>query len=275
VRTFRLASGHLVDLATGAGSLDQMSLALPEGVYTTFRTYSDRRALHLDDHVRRLTDSARREGYPLALDHAAVRTALAQALDLAGYALARVRLTLTYDPPGDLYISLEPFVPLPARLYAAGVDVVTGPPALRRLNPQAKATRFIAPGSAARAEHVGANEVLLVGESGEILEGSSSNFFAVLHDTLYTADEGVLGGITRAMVLRLAESMLPVARVPVRVGDIADLSEAFLTSVSRAVLPVTRIDGRAIGDGRPGPITCRLMATFERELERELAPIAL
>jgi branched-subunit amino acid aminotransferase/4-amino-4-deoxychorismate lyase len=273
VRTFRLVAGQPVELAIGHGSLDQVSQALPEGVYTTFRTYPGERVLHLVDHLERLTASARREGHALALDHRRARTALAQTLLQVGYPLARVRFTLTYDPPGDLYISLEPFVPLPERAYQEGVAVVTAPPELRRINPEAKATRFIAPGAKARAEHRDNNEVLLVSEAGEILEGSSSNFFGVLHTSIYTAERGVLAGVTRAMVLRLAATMAPVVRQAVRLQDIPALTEAFITSVSRAVLPVTYIDGSAVGAGVPGPLTRRLMEAFEAELDRELERI--
>jgi branched-chain amino acid aminotransferase len=274
VRTFRLVAGQPVELAIGHGSLDQVSQALPEGVYTTFRTYPGYRALHLVDHLERLTASAQREGHALALDHHHVRAALAQTLLQLGYPLARVRLTLTYDPPGDLYISLESFVPLPARAYQEGVAVVTATPELRRINPEAKSTRFIAPGAKARAEHRDTNEVLLVSEAGEILEGSSSNFFGVVHGSIYTADHGVLAGITRSMVLRLAATIAPVVQGAVRLQDLPLLSEAFITSVSRAVLPVTHIDGVAVGSGLPGPLTRRLMAAFEAELDRELEQIA-
>jgi branched-chain amino acid aminotransferase len=119
----------------------------------------------------------------------------------------------------------------------------------------------------------GANDVLLVSDEGEILEGSSSNFFAVLDGVLRTAHEGVLAGTTRAMVLDVAEGLLPITCTPVRVDDIARLQEAFVTSVGRAVLPVVSIANQAVGDGSPGPCTQEIRRRYRRALEAELEPI--
>ena len=106
-----------------------------------------------------------------------------------------------------------------------------------------------------------------------LLEGLSSNFFAVRDGVLHTEGDRVLLGVTRALVLEVAQGILPVQRTAVRRGRLPELSEAFITSVSREVLPVVRIDGQVIGDGRPGPKTRAVMQAFADLVGREAKPL--
>lgn len=273
VRWFVLQPDGPVERATDAETLDALSLRLPAGAYTTFRTYRRDHALHLAGHIDRLSESAAIEGYTLPLEHRRVRAGLAAAIAECGFQESRIRLTLAYDPPGALHISLEPFAEPARAAYETGVRCTIARGELRRQAPKAKSTSFIASASRARSA-AAVHEVLLIGEEEAILEGSSSNFYAVLDGTLRTADAGVLAGITRGMVLRLAADLLPVRLEPIAVRDLARVDEAFITSVSRGVLPVTAIDDRVIGSGVPGPITRDLGSRYAAAIDRELEPIA-
>jgi branched-chain amino acid aminotransferase len=118
------------------------------------------------------------------------------------------------------------------------------------------------------------NEVLLVNPQGEILEGLSSNFFGVSRGVLFTADQEILPGITRAIVLAAAKTLsVEVCQKPVQLTGIAQLEEAFLTSASRAVLPVRQIDQTVIGSGEAGPVTRRLGEAFQVRIEGDLEEI--
>ena len=108
-------------------------------------------------------------------------------------------------------------------------------------------------------------------EDGSVLEGLSSNFFAVKGGRLFTEEERVLKGVTRALVLEVAREVLPTERVAVRLED--GVEECFITSVSREVLPVVRIDGRPIGDGRPGVVTREIARRFASLVDREAQPM--
>ena len=155
----------------------------------------------------------------------------------------------------------------PATAYETGVACVTLD--LRRANPRAKDTRFIATARAAyRRLPAGIEEGLLV-EKGAILEGLSSNFFAVVDGALHTEEERVLLGVTRSLVLEVAEGLLRVERRAVRVAELPRVSEAFITSVSRGVLPVVHVDGQPLCDGRVGPITRRVVRSFAALVARE------
>jgi branched-chain amino acid aminotransferase len=245
------------------------SAALAPGAYTTLRTYGGRRVLRLGEHLRRLEETASLQGRPSVVPGLDTRRALAAALDACGHAEARVRLT--FAPP-RLFASLEAFAPLPRAAYTEGVACLTVP--VRRQNPHAKDTSFIAvAGEAYRALPAGIEEGLMMAEDGSVLEGLSSNFFAVLGGALRTEGDRVLQGVTRSLVLEVAATVLPVQEAAVHRDDLAALAECFLTSVSREVLPVVRIDSRPVGDGRPGPRTLAIMRAFADLVAREAEPL--
>ncbi len=262
--TFEAADCGVVEVGRGM-DLAEASAALPAGAYTTLRTYRTSRVLRIDDHVARLEASVAAQGNPARLEGATVRRAIAGVLSAAGFPESRLRIT--FAPP-RLFLSIEPFTTLPDAFYREGVACTTLP--LRRDNPLAKDTRFIAQALGAyRTLARDVHEGLLVSDDGVLLEGLTSNFFAVKNGALLTHEGGVLPGITRSLVLELARPLVQVFLVPVRKQDLPDLDEAFLTSASRGVLPVVRIDDTAIGQGRPGNLSMELMRRWQSLVERE------
>jgi branched-chain amino acid aminotransferase len=253
------------------GTLVDGSAPLPAGSYTTLRTYGGRGVVRLERHVRRLVESLPPEvAGGVTLEVAAVRSALAHALGATGHPESRMRIT--FAPP-RLFVTVEPFTPLDEELRRAGVACVTV--SARRERPEAKDTRFLAAAQAAYAGlPPGVHEGLLLGDDGAILEGLSSNFFAVHQGRLRTENARVLRGITRSMVLDLAREVLPIGDGALRVDQLAQARECFITSVSREVLPVVRIDGVEIGDGAPGPITRELMRRFEAAVADEVERVS-
>ncbi len=245
-------------------TLDAQSLALPDGVYTTLRTYGGTRVVGLESHLRRLEESRRLLGAACSLDVAWLRAGLRAAITAAAFAEARLRITVPLACD-QAWIGAEPFVPYPAWLYDDGARCATS--VLARQTPRAKSTRFIAPASSARgSSEPGVHELLLVDGENRILEGSSSNFFAVLDGELRTAGEEVLAGVTRGIVLALGRSLLPVREEAITAAELAACSEAFITSSSREVMPVVDVDHRPIGDGRPGPVARELGRLYRAHL---------
>ncbi len=258
------AAGSRVMLLGRHSSLAASSAALPHGAYTTLRTYGGRRLLRLDRHLARLNESVALEGESGTIDDAAARNGIRAVLAAAAFPESRLRLT--FAPP-RLFVAIEPFQPLPASDYADGVACVTLD--LQRTNPRAKDTHFIATAGAAYGRlPPGIAEGLLV-DDGAILEGLSSNFFAVIDGALRSEPDRVIAGVTRSLVLEVAQALMPVALRAVGVQELALVREAFITSVSREVLPVVRIDGRPIGDGRVGPRTRLVIDGFAQLAARE------
>ncbi len=109
----------------------------------------------------------------------------------------------------------------------------------------------------------GGETAVLPDRDGNVTEGPGFNLFALVGGRLVTPRSGVLEGITRKTVVELAERAgWPVGFVDLPVADLARAEEVFLTSTAGGVIPVGRIDGQPVGDGRPGPVALRLRALY-------------
>lgn len=281
IRTWRVVStdgeDRLVELTPTATvlSVDQAMHFLPDGAYTTFRTYQHLKALHLEDHLRRLEESALLDGQLLVLDHRNLRAMLRQVAESYPVDL-ELRLRVLIDlqsEPGAIYILAEHLRLPSAEEYCAGVKVITCN--YERANPRAKLSRTMTGAAAVRqALPADVNEALMVDWRGLIGEGLSSNFFAVKDGVLWTAEAGILAGITRRLVLQAArQAGIPVCLDNLPLAELPHIQEAFITSSSRAVLPVRQVADQVIGSGAPGPLTKRLAADYERCLTQEIETI--
>ena len=269
-----------VSLPDGS-SLDEVTRQLPEGYYSTFRTFEHgTRVLGLTFHLRRLFD-------PVAapdINSAILRRELRALLQQYHPGEARVRVVMTRH--GKAYLALEPLRTLPREVYEQGVRVETLD--LRREHPELKSTSFIVRSSAER-NHLaqqGIFEALLVND-GMILEGMTSNFFYVSQArvrpehgqqrasaVLCTAPGDILPGVTRQMIIDIAEGRgLTIRYEPLQRNQLELAREAFITSSSRGVVPVIQIDMSTIGEGRPGPVTRELVAAYEAYVLENAEPI--
>jgi len=241
-------------------SLDAITRQLPDGYYSTFRTYDGcTRVIGLSAHLRRLPDvdaSSLRRSPSIKL-----RAGLLSLLEHYRPGEARVRVMMT--KPGELYISIEPLKLLSKEVYENGVRVETT--TIHRNDPRIKSTAFISASSDERKHiaQLGIFEALLV-KNGGILEGMTSNFFYVMDDVLYTARRDILLGVTRTMVIRAARGRgVDVRYRPLKLEQLPAVKEAFITSSSRGIVPVVQIDDVRVGRGRVGRITKLLMKAYE------------
>ena len=263
---------EILRLQNQINSLDDASRQLPAGVYTTFRTYQKRYAVSLLEHFDRLESSARLSGTAISLDHERLRQELRSALNYFEPTEARVRISvdLTVNP-GDVYLSLEELHTPTVDQYRDGVAVITRK--MHRENPEAKATNFILEAEKVRHEinPQEINEVLMISEDDHVLEGLSSNFFGIQNEVLITAEEGILPGITRKMAIEIARQLgYFVVYRNIQREELPKLDEAFITSASRAILPVTRINNRLVGTGKVGNTTRKLQIAFQKNLDAAL-----
>ena len=264
-----------IEIPGGWDTLDAVTTHLPGGAYTTFRTYDHNKVIRLDDHLGRLEETAQLAHKPVALERLGLREALCIVIDEYSDDMdLRIRVVLDLEvAPGEIYFMSELLkTPVP-EAYHSGVRVITCQ--LQRDNPKAKLTASIPIADKIRGQlPTGVEEALMVDEAGRILEGLTSNFFAVKGGELWTNEESVLSGITRSLVLvEAVRIQLPVNFNSITITEIPDLEEAFITSSSRGILPVKQIDRILIGNGNPGPITVRLMDCLEDRIRNELQEI--
>lgn len=257
----RLTPQGLQPVDYRAASLAEAAQYEPDdGVYTVSNTYHTFQVLKLDAHLDRLEDSAHRAGIPLMLDRAALRAALRTLIAEAGFGDVRWRVTVPRSQPDTLILSLEPFHPPAPEVYRDGVRCVTLPGS-SRYDPAAKTTGWMHQRRQI-ALPPGIYEGLLINDQGDILEGTSSNFYAVFNGELRTAGSGVLPGIAQQIVFAVAPGILPLRPEAVNLKDRPRLEEAFITSSSRGIVPVVEIDGRILGAGIPGDRTRRLQTAY-------------
>ncbi|MEW6716150.1 MAG: aminotransferase class IV [Chloroflexota bacterium] len=244
----------------------------PEGVYEITRTYPGQRVLLLDAHLDRLENSARLENIPCQLDREAVRGAIRRLLQQAGFQIARLRLTVAGIQPDQVIIALESYDDIVRQLKDLRVrGVITSTRVVQRRNPAAKTNDWVRQREAVRAglpDEV--YEVIIMDPANRLLEGFSSNFYAIMRGKLFTAEKNMLPGIARQVLLQVATQVLPVELNPVYLSQVSALDEAFLTSSGRGVVPIVRIDDQVIGDGRPGPYTRSLMSQFDAWVGKNL-----
>ncbi len=168
----------------------------------------------------------------------------------------------------------------PKEVYEQGLELVTC--TTRRnlptaLNPEIKSLNYLN-NILARIEVVraGAHEGLMLNYLGYVAEATGDNLFIVRDGLLKTPPPhtGILEGITRQVVLELAQDMeLPAREEQMTVYEVYTSDECFLTGTAAEIVPVARCDGRVIGDGKPGPITKRLMERFKEVTVTEGVPV--
>ena len=200
-------------------------------------------------------------------------------------AYVRVLLTrgvgeLTYaidaTPKPSLVIIVKPLEEVPERLTREGivislVDILRNHPG--SVNPIIKSNNLLNNALAMQAAYRrGGEEALMCNFRGELSECSQSNFFMVRGGAAITpaSDAGLLEGVTRAFLFEVGREVgVDVRAQTLYPADLQTADEAFITSTTRELSPVVRIDDRLIGNGTPGPITLRLLEGYRRKA-REL-----
>lgn len=280
LRLFAVTGDQLVSLPLPAGSatVHDILSAAPPGVYSGMRTFHGDRFLRLGAHLDRVDRNLDALGWGVEFDSSAFRRALHTAVSDYPLPDARVRFDVLREPPSRLgtesqvLLALSPFEPVPEAFLRGGVAVeLTGE--LRRPNPLLKTTDFV---EHRRHLPVGGRECyehVMLADGGRLLECTSANFFGVRRGRVLTSGEGVLEGITRAIFLELTTSLeIPLALEAVHAGELGELDEAFLTSSSRGLVPIVRVAGTTVGNGLPGPVSRRLLASYLDLAEREARP---
>jgi branched-chain amino acid aminotransferase len=266
-----------------------------EGVYETLRTYNRVPFLY-DRHLRRLRQSAQYLDLAVPFDDAALLGRIHDTMRAAGQlreAYIRILLTrgigeLTYDikatPTPSLVIIVKPNEEQPARIFTDGikiclVDVLRNHP--RSVNPIIKSNNLLNNALAMQAAYKhGGEEALMCNYRGELSECSQSNFFMVRDGVAVTpkSTAGLLEGVTRAFMFEVGREVgVEVRDETLYPRDLESADEVFITSTTREMSPVTRIDDRVIGSGQPGPITKKLLDGYRRkaqELTRAAVPSA-
>ena len=266
--------GQFVPADKAVIPVDVLALLRGIGVFDLLRTY-DGKPYFLDAHIDRLETSAKKIGIALPWSHGDIAKIVTQTLAQNDIPEANIRIVVTggsstdfMTPSGKprLLVLVSPVPRLPDHWYTKGVKIISWE--VERPIPGAKSIDYISASLALKkASAEGAVEALYIDRNGLALECTTSNIFAFVDDKLVTPGRGILAGVTRKVVLSLAEGLF--------VTDIRDISrtellaadEVFITGTSKGLVPVVQVDKRTIGNGRPGRRTQQLMAAMKRHTE--------
>jgi branched-subunit amino acid aminotransferase/4-amino-4-deoxychorismate lyase len=250
-----------------------------DSVYETMRTAGGW-PLELDRHMQRLRRSGEGIGLSIPFDDAALARAIARTHAAAGNLESSVRVVVTrgagpvaLDPRlGEeplLVVLVQPLVLPAAAAYTRGIAAVLvgiTKTAGTSIDPSIKSGNYLNNILALRqAIAAGGEDALMCSPEGAVSEGATSNVFMVTAGRIATPHlrTGILPGITRQTVCELAASLgTPVAETLVMPDELRAADEVFLTSSVRGIMPVTRLDGVAVGDGTAGPVTRRLHQAY-------------
>jgi branched-chain amino acid aminotransferase group I len=282
-------NGSLVSVSEARVSVFDHGFLYGYGLFETMRAYNGRIFL-LDRHLKRLHTSAGAIGLSGLLSGLDLEKACIDTLQANGMKDARLRLTVTGGESDafpwegkvgqpTIVITVRSYTGLPPEEYEKGYRI--GLSSVRRCKESRishlKSTSYLASVvgkiEAARQD---LDEALLLNNDGYLAEGGSSNVFFVRSSRLVTPSvaSGILPGITRELVIELAEELhIPVTEGTVGIAVIRQCEEAFLTNSVMEIMPVTSAgdkSGRAVivGSGKPGPITRKLMVAYKERVKK-------
>ena len=258
-----------------------------DGVFEGIRSYN-RLVFKLKEHIDRLFESAHTIMLAIPLSKDQIISAVIKTLKENNLKDSYIRLIVTrgegdlgLDPRkckgnATIIIIADKVSLYPAELYKKGMDIITVPTVRNlpeALNPQIKSLNYLN-NILAKIEAVnsGYEEAIMMDSLGYVAECTGDNIFIVKHKQLFTPPQcmGTLRGITRDAVLEIArKDKIPVHEHVLTRHELYNSNECFLTGTAAEIIPVVKVDGRAIGTGSPGELTLQLIKKFHQLTRKE------
>lgn len=225
----------------------------------------------LDDHWKRFVGSASELGIKVPVNKKEFGEIIKKLIKINKFKKANVRAVITGGISEDtfccqsgketFFILVTEFISLPQKYFEKGASVITLE--YCRDFPWAKLTNYVA--AMKKQKHKEKNKALEIIYTNEdyATEASTSNFFIVKKGSLITTKEDILHGITRKVVIGLAQKIkIPVKERKIKNQELYSADEIFLSATNKDIVPIVKVDGKKIGDGKPGKITKQIMQAF-------------
>ena len=258
-----------------------------DGVFEGIRSYN-RRVFKLSEHIDRLLESAQSIMLKVPLNKEQLIRVVTQTLKANKLDNAYIRLVVTRGE-GDLGLDVrkcykgatiiviaDKIALYPEKLYREGLAIVTVPTVRNlpeALNPQIKSLNYLNNILAKiEATNCGSDEAIMLDSLGYVAECTGDNIFVVKNGHLYTPPQcmGTLRGITRDSILEIArKNKIPAHEHVITRHEVYISDECFLTGTAAEIIPVVKVDGRVIGNGKPGKLTLALMKKFKHLTTKE------
>jgi branched-chain amino acid aminotransferase len=261
-----------------------------DGIFEGIRFYNGR-VFRLEEHLHRLWDSARSICLEIPMTMRDMTEAVLETIRqnrlrdgyirlLVTRGIGNLGLNPTQCKSPSVIIITATIALYHEDFYRKGLTIVTC--ATRRsnpaaLNPAVKSLNYLNNVMARiEANLAGADEALMLNDAGNVAECTADNVFIVKHGQIFTPPvaAGALRGITRSVVFEMAAELgVKVRETDITRHDVFVADECFLTGTAAEIVPVVKADGRSIGNGKPGPITGRIIARFRQVTHETGTPI--
>ena len=278
-------TGKFFDKENAKISVFDHGLLFGDGVFEGMRSY-DGKVFRLREHMIRLWNCAKALMIEIPMTIESMEAAVYETLKVNNIKDGYIRLIVTRGIGTlglDTHLCKDPQVIIiadhlalyPKEFYEKGLDIVTASTVRTNpsmVSPQIKSLNYLNNILAKIEGHQsGCVEALMLNTKGEVAECTGDNIFIITKGKLHTPppEAGILEGITRQTVLDIAADMgIPIKEAPMTRHDIFVADECFLTGSAAELIPVVKLDGRIIGDGKPGVITNRLLDRFHEETKK-------
>ncbi len=282
-------NGEFVPESEAKVSIFDHGFLYGDGVFEGIRAYNGR-VFKLKEHMDRMYDCAKVIKLKIPLTKQEFMDAILETLRKNGLRDAYIRPIVTRGV-GDLglnpdvctnpqvIIITKPWGAMYGDLYEKGLKAVTVTVrrnAIDSLPPNIKSLNYLNNILAKiEANAKGGDEAIFLDHNGYISEGSGDNIFVVKNGVVYTPPTlNNLRGITRAVTVEIIEKLgIPFKETNLGLFDLYSADEMFVTGTAAEICPITEIDGRVVGDGKPGEITKKLMQEFRKIVDSEGTPI--
>jgi len=272
-------NGKLVDQEDAKITVFDHGLLYGDGVFEGIRVYKGR-VFELDSHIKRLYESAKSIRLVISINQSELTRAVKETVEANSISDGYIRLVVTR---GVGTLGLNPFVCknscifiiadsiqlYPEELYEKGMKIISATTVRNHplaIPPQAKSLNYLN-NILAKIEALDNDvpEAIIYNHQGYVAEASGDNVLIVKDGVIYTppAEAGALPGITQSVVIELAKKEnIQVIEKNLTRFDLYVCDEFFLTGTAAEVIGIVDVDGRIVGDGKPGPITCLLRKKF-------------
>ena len=269
-------NGRIVELKDAKISITDLGVLRGYGVFDFLRTY-DGTPFLVDKHLDRLENSAKEASLKIPISRLELKKIIYQLIKKNKAKSVGIRIVVTGGESEDglscnpekstLFVLMQKISSPEKSVYEKGVKLITYN--YQRELAAAKTTNYLTKLKLqGLKKKKNAFEILYVTDD-QILEGATCNFFVFKGDTLVTPKDNILLGTRRGVVIKLAKKFFKVEERPLKLCELSESLEAFLTSISKDIVPVTQINEQKIGDGKVGKNTKLLMKVFKEFVEQE------
>jgi len=273
-------NGKFVDKSKAKISVFDHGLLYGDGVFEGIRSY-DRLVFRLNEHIDRLFRSAYKIQLKIPMTKRAVTKDIIKTLKLNKLNNAYIRIVVTrgsgdlgLDPrkcqgKGSIFIITDKIALYPKKFYDNGLHIISADTHKNHagaIDPNIKSLNYLN-NILAKIDGIkkGSPEAIMLTRDGHVSECTGDNIFIVKKGRIITPPRNIsLKGITQDAVIKIAKrKKMLFKEVNIKMKDIYGADECFLTGTAAEIIPVTKVDGRVIGKGKPGSITLELLKEFK------------